>query len=274
MASHILDGGYQLHVNNRTKSKADALVARGATWHDHPGEVAAASDVVITVVGYPSDVESCYFGSDGILDKARPGSVLIDMTTSSPTLAEAIAADATSRGVSALDAPVSGGDVGARNANLAIMAGGDEAAYDQVLSVLQLMGSSVVRMGEAGAGQHTKMVNQIAIASTMLAVTECISYAGRAGLDRDRVLDIIGKGAASSFLLNGLGRKMILEDFSPGFFIHHFIKDLEIALNEAARMKLDLPGAKLARTLYGRLSENGFDEEGTQALYRLYNDLL
>jgi 3-hydroxyisobutyrate dehydrogenase len=273
MAGHILGAGYELHVNNRTRSKADALVARGAIWRDHPGEVAVASDIVITIVGYPNDVETIYLGEGGILDRAPPGSVLIDMTTSSPVLAERIADIASPRGVVALDAPVSGGDIGARDAKLAIMVGGDEAAFDQVLPVLRLMGSNIVRMGTTGAGQHTKMANQIAIASTMLAVAESVSYASRAGLNPDLVLDVIGTGAASSFLLNGLGRKMIREDFAPGFFINHFAKDMKIALDEATRMGLHLPGLELARALYGQLVEDGFGEDGTQALYRIYNKL-
>ena len=273
MAGHILGAGYELHVNNRTRSKADALVERGAIWHDHPGAVAAASEIVITIVGYPTDVETIYLGEGGILDRARPGSVLIDMTTSSPVLAERIADAASQHEVVALDAPVSGGDVGARDAKLAIMVGGDETAFNQVLPVLRVMGANIVRMGATGAGQHTKMANQIAIASTMLAVAESVSYANRAGLNPDLVLDVIGTGAASSFLLNGLGRKMIREDFAPGFFINHFAKDMKIALDEAARMGLHLPGLELARALYGRLIEDGFGEDGTQALYRAYNML-
>lgn len=273
MAGHILAAGHELHLYNRTQSKADALIERGAIWHDSPGAVAAVSDIVITMVGYPADVESVYFRRGGIVDRARPGSVLIDMTTSSPALAKRIAEAAAERGATALDAPVSGGDVGARDAKLAIMVGGDESAFERVLPVLNKMGAKNVRLGAAGAGQHTKMANQIAIASTMLAVAESLSYARRAGLDPDLVLDVIGTGAASSFLLNGLGRKMIHEDFAPGFFVHHFVKDMTIALDEAARMELDLPGLALARSLYDRLVNEGFGEEGTQALYRVYNAL-
>ncbi|WP_241503880.1 NAD(P)-dependent oxidoreductase [Ferruginivarius sediminum] len=271
MAGHTLAAGHELHVYNRTRSKAKTLVERGAVLHDNPGAVAAASDIVITMVGYPADVEAVYFEAGGILDKARPGSVLIDMTTSSPALAERIAEAASERGVTALDAPVSGGDVGAREAKLAIMVGGDGMAFEQASPVLRTMGANIAHMGAAGAGQHTKMANQIAIASTMLAVAESITYARRAGLDPDVVLDVIGTGAASSFLLNGLGRKMIREDFAPGFFVHHFVKDMTIALEEAARMGLDLPGLELARSLYDRLVSDGFGEEGTQALYRVYN---
>ncbi len=273
MAGHILDAGYRVHVNNRTRPRADALVARGAIWHDHPGAVAEASNITITIVGYPSDVEAVYLGAGGILDRARPGSVLVDMTTSSPLLAQRIAAAASRHGTVALDAPVSGGDVGARDAKLAIMVGGDEAAFDKVLPVLRVMGANIVRMGAAGAGQHTKMANQIAIASTMLAVAESISYASRAGLNPDLVLDVIGTGAASSFLLNGLGRKMVREDYAPGFFINHFAKDMKIALDEATRMGLRLPGLELAKSLYERLIEEGFGKDGTQALYRIYNAL-
>ena len=255
MAGHILGAGYELHINSRTRSKALPLIEAGAIWHDRP------------------DVEAIYLGTDGILDRARPGTVLIDMTTSSPALAERIADTASQRGIAALDAPVSGGDVGARDAKLAIMVGGDETAFNQVLPLLRIIGSNVVRMGGAGSGQHTKMANQIAIASTMLAVAESIAYANRAGLNPNLVLDVIGTGAASSFLLNGLGRKMIHQDFTAGFFVHHFIKDMTIALEEATRMKLDLPGLALARSLYERLMEGGFGEDGTQALYRVYDML-
>lgn len=273
MAAHILAAGYEIHINSRTQSKAQLLIEAGAIWHNHPGAVAAVSDVLITMVGYPADVEAIYLGAGGILDSARPGAVLIDMTTSSPALAERIADAASQRNISALDAPVSGGDVGARDAKLAIMVGGEEAVFNHALPLLRVIGSNIVRMGRAGTGQHTKMANQIAIASTMLAVAESITYADRAGLNPDRVLDVIGTGAASSFLLNALGRKMIREDFAPGFFVHHFVKDMSIALDEATRMGLDLPGLALAHSLYEQLVEGGFGEDGTQALYRVYNML-
>ncbi|MDR6755409.1 3-hydroxyisobutyrate dehydrogenase [Mycoplana sp. BE70] len=270
MAGHILATGCELHIHSRTQSRALPLIEAGAIWHDHPGAVAAVSDVLITIVGYPADVEAIYLGADGIVDRARPGTVLIDMTTSSPALAVRIADAASKRGIAALDAPVSGGDIGARDAKLAVMVGGDETAFDQVLPLLQAIGSNIVRMGAAGTGQHTKMANQIAIASTMVAVAESVTYANRAGLNPDLVLEVIGTGAASSFLLNGLGRKMIREDFAAGFFVHHFAKDMKIALDEAARMGLDLPGLALAHALYDKLMEGGFGEEGTQALCRVY----
>lgn len=272
MARHILDAGHELHISSRTRSRAEELIGRGAHWHDRAGDVAAAADVVITIVGYPGDVEEIYLGSGGILDRARQGSLLIDMTTSSPVLAEQIAERASRAGCMALDAPVSGGDIGAREARLAIMVGGSEAAFDRALPLLQVMGDNIARMGGPGAGQHAKMANQIAIASTMVAAAESIAYASKAGLNPSQVLDVIGTGAASSFLLNVLGRKMASEDFTAGFFVHHFVKDMKIALDEAERMKLDLPGLRLAHSLYAQLVERGFAEEGTQALYRAYQD--
>lgn len=273
MAGHILDAGYDLCVFNRTRAKADDLVSRGAVWKDSPGEVAAACDVVVTIVGYPADVEAVYLGDGGIVERAKDGAILIDMTTSSPDLAQRIAQQAAAKGLSALDAPVSGGDVGARAGSLAIMVGGEEAAYKSVMPLFEAMGKNIAHMGGAGAGQHTKMANQIAIASTMMAVCESLFYAQSAGLKLDTLLDVIGTGAASSFLLNGLGRKIVEEDYAPGFFVHHFVKDMTIALSEAERMNIDLPGLALARSLYQKLVDGGFGEEGTQALYRVYTGL-
>lgn len=272
MAGHILDGGHELHVYNRTRSKADELVARGAFWHDTAGDVAAACDVVITIVGYPKDVEETYLGAGGIVEQAKTGTILIDMTTSSPTLAGEIAARAAGKGVSVLDAPVSGGDIGARAAKLSIMVGGTEEAFAAVLPLFQLMGENIVHQGGPGAGQHTKMCNQIAIAATMLAVSESLAYAKASGLDAKRVLSSIGTGAASSFLLNNLGPKMLNDDYAPGFYVHHFIKDMSIAIAEAERMKLDLPALALAKQLYEKLAAGGFGEEGTQAIFRVYGN--
>ncbi|MBD3680230.1 MAG: NAD(P)-dependent oxidoreductase [Rhodobacteraceae bacterium] len=273
MAGHILAAGHALCVYNRTRSKAEGLLAKGAVWKDSPGEVAAASDIVITIVGYPKDVEEIYLAPGGILERAREGAVLIDMTTSSPALARRIAEAAAERGLSALDAPVSGGDIGAREGKLAIMVGGSEQAFEFAMQLFQVMGSAIAHLGDAGAGQHTKMANQIAIASNMMAVCESLRYAEAAGLDRTRVLSVIATGAASSFLLNGLGPKIIADDYSPGFFVHHFVKDMTIALSEAESMGLDLPGLALARGLYQKLVDGGFGEDGTQALYRVYAEL-
>ena len=272
MAGHILAGGHELHVYNRTRSKADELVAKGAIWHDTAGDIAAACDVVITIVGYPKDVEETYLGAGGLVERARAGTVLIDMTTSSPTLAGEIAARAAEKGVAVLDAPVSGGDVGARNAKLSIMVGGTEEAFAAALPLFHLMGENIVRQGGPGAGQHTKMCNQIAIAATMLAVSESLAYAKASGLDAKQVLSSIGTGAASSFLLNNLGPKMLNDDYAPGFYVHHFIKDMSIAIAEAERMKLDLPALALARRLYEKLAADGFGEEGTQAIFRVYGN--
>jgi len=271
MAGHILAAGHPLHVFNRTRAKADALVGRGAVWHDGPGDAAAAADIVITMVGFPSDVETIYLGGDGIVARARPNAILIDMTTSSPSLAERIAAAAKARGINALDAPVSGGEVGARDAKLSIMVGGNAAAFEAALPILRLMGPNVVRQGEAGAGQHTKLCNQIVIAGTILGVAEGLAYAARAGLDPRTVLRSIGAGAASSFQLNNLGPKMIDGDFAPGFFVEHFLKDLTIAFAEAERLALDLAGLRAARAQYAALAAGGNGRAGTQALFKIYS---
>jgi 3-hydroxyisobutyrate dehydrogenase len=271
MAEHVLDAGYALHVFNRSRGKADALVAKGARWHENAGEVAAASDVVITMVGYPRDVEAIYLGPGGIVARARPGAILVDMTTSSPELAKRIADAARQHGISALDAPVSGGDIGAREARLAIMVGGDESAFEAVLPILKLMGSNVVRQGGPGAGQHTKLCNQIVIASTMLGVCEGLVYAKRSGLDPETVLKSIGGGAASSFLLNNMGGRILKADFAPGFFIEHFIKDMDIAAAEAEHLQVDLPGLRLAKAMYEELAAHGHGRDGTQALFRRYD---
>jgi 3-hydroxyisobutyrate dehydrogenase len=269
MAGHILKAGYPLQVYNRTRGKADDLLARGAVWCDSPGELAANSDVIITIVGYPRDVEQVYLGDNGIVARAR-NALLIDMTTSSPELAQRIAKAAAQQGCRALDAPVSGGDIGARDAKLSIMVGGEQAAFDAALAILQLLGPNIVLQGDAGAGQHTKMCNQIVIASTIMGVCEGLAYGKAAGLDLPTVLKSIGGGAASGFQLTVLGQKIINGDFAPGFYVEHFIKDLGIALAEAQRMQLDLPALALARKLYTELAEQGHGRLGTQALFKHY----
>ncbi|MGR3572906.1 NAD(P)-dependent oxidoreductase [Brevirhabdus sp.] len=274
MAGHILAQGHDLRVFSRTRAKADDLLARGARWVDSPAALAAECDVVISIVGYPADVEQIYLSADGIVAHARRHAILIDMTTSSPGLARRIADAAAERGLTSLDAPVSGGEVGARDGTLAIMVGGDPVSFNAARPLFEAMGSKITHMGPAGAGQHTKMANQIAIASTMVAVCEALSYAKAAGLEQEKLLDAIGAGAASSFQLNVLGPKIAAGDFAPGFFVHHFVKDMSIALAEADRMKLNLPGLSLARGLYQKLIDGGFDEDGTQALYRVYSGML
>jgi 3-hydroxyisobutyrate dehydrogenase len=269
MAGHLLAAGHPLSVYNRSRDKAAPTLAAGATWCDTPAAVAAQSDVVITMVGYPSDVEQVWLGPDGVLAGAR-NALLIDMTTSSPELARRLAGEAAQRGCRALDAPVSGGEVGARDAKLSIMVGGAQDAFDAALPVLQLMGTNIVRQGEAGAGQHTKMCNQIVIASTIMGVCEGLAYGKAAGLDLPTVFKSIGAGAAGGFQLSVMGGKIIDGDFAPGFFIEHFVKDLGIALAEAQRMKLDLPALALARKLYVGLVEQGHSRLGTQALFKHY----
>jgi 3-hydroxyisobutyrate dehydrogenase len=275
MAGHLLDAGYVLTVNNRTRAKAEPLLARGAAWSDTPEGTARDADVVVTVVGYPRDVEQVYLGSDsseGIVAAARPGAFLIDMSTSEPSLAERISEAAAARGVHALDAPVSGGDMGARSAMLAIMVGAAAADFTAVEQLLQVMGKSVVLQGGPGAGQHTKMANQIAIASGMIAAAEAMAYAQAAGLDPRRVLESITVGSAGSWTLSNLAPRMLSGDFAPGFYVKHFIKDMRIAIAEAQARGLRLPGLELAEHLYGQLADRGGDDLGTQALYKLYVD--
>jgi len=271
MAGHLLAAGYQVNVYNRTKSKTDALVAKGATWFNTPGEVAAESSLIITMVGFPSDVEEVYFGESGVIASANKA-ILIDMTTSSPSLARKIAAEASKKGLAFLDAPVSGGDIGARDAKLTIMVGGEQADFEHVLPILQKLGTSIVLQGGVGMGQHTKMCNQIVIASTIMGVAEGLSYAKKIGLDPAVVLQSIGGGAASGFQLNVLGAKMIVGDYAPGFYVEHFIKDLKIALAEAEQMQLHLPGLALAKSLFDKMADLGLQRNGTQGIFQIYLD--
>jgi len=273
MCKHILKKGYALSVYNRTREKAGELCSQGANWLATPGDVAAASDVTFTMVGEPPDVEQVILGKGGVLERCRQGSVIVDMTTSEPSLAHRIYEEAKGKSVSSLDAPVSGGDVGAREGTLAIMVGGDEEAFKRVLPVFELMGKTIAYMGGPGMGQHTKMSNQIAIAANMVGVVESLLYARRAGLDLDAVIDIIGKGAASSWSLNQLGRRIVKGDFAPGFYIRHFVKDMGIALLEARRMKLSLPGLALANQFYTAAVAEGLETDGTQALYKVLDRL-
>lgn len=270
MAGHLLKAGHTLHVFNRTKEAARALIDAGAHWHDSAGAAAAVADFVITIVGYPRDVEETYFGARGVLAHARPGAVLIDMTTSSPRLAQRIAAAATAKGLSAIDAPVSGGDIGAREARLVIMGGGDEAAFARAKPLFEVMGKTIALLGGPGAGQHCKMANQITIASGMMAWCEGLRYAQLAGLDPARVAETIGGGAAASWSLSNLAPRALAGNFAPGFFVKHFLKDMGIALESAEAMKLDLPGLTQSKKLYDEVAARGWEDCGTQALFRLY----
>ncbi|MDR6549254.1 NAD(P)-dependent oxidoreductase [Paenibacillus qinlingensis] len=271
MAGHFIQAGYEVHVYTRTKAKAEDLVEKGAVWQETPGELAQKCQIIMTMVGFPSDVEDIYFGQNGILAMAQPGSFLIDLTTSSPSLAKRIYNEALTRQLFALDAPVSGGDIGAREARLSIMVGGARDAFEQMLPIFQKIGTNIVHQGEAGAGQHTKMCNQIAIASNMMGVVEALVYAKKAGLNPTTVLQSIETGAAGSWSLSNLGPRMIADNFAPGFYVKHFIKDMKIALQSAEEMKVELPGLTLAKSLYEQLAAMGEEESGTQALYKLIN---
>jgi 3-hydroxyisobutyrate dehydrogenase len=270
MVKNLMNAGYKLHVYSRTKSKTDQLVEAGAVWQETPGALAREVDVVITMVGFPSDVEEVYLGEQGILRHAQSGTYLIDMTTSSPSLAKKIEQEAKKVQCFSLDAPVSGGDVGAREARLSIMVGGEQDVFDAVLPVFEVMGKNIVYQGQAGAGQHTKMSNQIAIASNMMGVCEALIYSKKAGLDPSTVLKSIESGAAGSWSLSNLGPRIIKGDFEPGFFVKHFIKDMGIAIDSAEEMGLQTHGLKLAKSLYEQLQELGEENSGTQALYKIY----
>ena len=266
MAGHLLEAGNQLHVFNRTRARAEGLLEKGARWYESPAEVGAAAEVVFLMLGYPDDVRETALGDGALLEAMRPGSLLVDMTTSVPTLAVEIAQDAATRDVAALDAPVSGGDVGARNATLVIMVGGGEDAFERARPLLEVLGRTVTLQGGPGSGQHTKMMNQIAIASGMIGVCEALLYAHRSGLDVEQALETIKGGAAGSWSLSNYGPRLLRGDLEPGFKIEHFLKDLGIALSEARRMNLALPGTALAEQLYVSAASHGLATKGTQAL--------
>lgn len=270
MCSHIIKAGYNVAVYNRTKEKANELVKMGAQWCSNPKEVAEKSDIVFTIVGFPNDVKEVYLGENGILNGIKEGTILVDMTTSEPTLAQLIYEEAKKKGAHSIDAPVSGGDVGARQGTLAIMTGGDKDVYDKVLPFFELMGKNIAYLGKAGAGQHTKMSNQILIASTMIGVVESLLYAYKAGNDLAEVIDVIGKGAAGCWSINTLGPRIVDGNFDPGFFIKHFVKDMGIALQEAKIMKLALPGLALAYQFYVSAMAVGLENLGTQGIYKVF----
>jgi 3-hydroxyisobutyrate dehydrogenase len=266
MAEHLLAAGHELRIHTRTRARADALVSHGAEWCDSARDVVPGSELVVTMLGYPADVRETVLGPDGILAAMQPGTLLVDHTTSEPSLAVEIAELAAERGVGSIDAPVSGGDVGARNGSLVIMAGGDAGEFERARPVLDCYGRKVVLAGGPGSGQHTKMVNQIAISSGMIALCEALLYAYRSGLDPEQVVDTIAGGAAGSWSLSNYGPRILRGDLEPGFKIDHFIKDLGIALAEARRMGLSLPGLALAEQLYVSARSHGLGQKGTQAL--------
>jgi 3-hydroxyisobutyrate dehydrogenase len=266
MAGHLMAKGFAVTVYNRTRSKAQALLDRGAAWASTPKQVAQQSDVIFAIVGFPRDVREVFLGQDGALAGSKQGNILVDMTTSEPSLAQEIHSAAKAKGVHAIDAPVSGGDVGAKEARLSIMIGGDQAAVEALQPCWEAMGKTIIHQGAAGAGQHTKMVNQTLIASGMIGVCEALLYAHKAGLDLPTVLQSVAPGAAGSWSLSNLGPRIIANNFDPGFFVEHFIKDMGIALDEAKRMGICLPGLALAHQLYIALKAQGHGRDGTHAL--------
>ncbi|WP_088005845.1 NAD(P)-dependent oxidoreductase [Indiicoccus explosivorum] len=270
MVRHLLKAGKEVIIYTRTREKAEDLIGEGAMWAESPAAAASGADKVLTMVGYPADVEEVYFGENGILGSVRKGTILVDLTTSQPALAKRIAEKAEGLGCQALDAPVSGGDTGAANGTLSIMVGGDREVLERIRPLLSLFGTNIVHQGPPGAGQHTKMCNQITIASTMTGVCESLIYARKAGLDPETVLRSISAGAAGSWSLSNLVPRMIEEDFRPGFYIKHFIKDMKIAAEESEKMGLELPALRLALEMYEELAEQGYAEAGTQALIKHY----
>ncbi|MBR2520332.1 MAG: NAD(P)-dependent oxidoreductase [Selenomonadaceae bacterium] len=270
MAGHLMDAGFELSVYNRTKSKAQSLIERGARWCDTVGECAAGQDVVITIVGYPKDVEQIYLGAGGIVDSAKEGAYLVDMTTSSPILAEKIFAAAQAKGLHAVDAPVTGGDVGARNATLAILVGGEESSFNALQPIFAAMGKNIVYEGTAGAGQKTKACNQIAIAGTLAGVCEAFAYAKASGLDVEKVYSAISTGAAGSFQMTGVARKGLDGDFNPGFMIRHFGKDLAIGAETGTAYGAFLPILSMVLHEVKKLEQSGEGNLGTQALLKYY----
>ena len=270
MCTHLLNSNYELYVFNRSKEKAKNLIELGAHWCANPKEVALNSKLIITIVGFPKDITQVYFGSDGLFEGIKPKSILVDMTTSKPQIADEIYKKAKEKNSYSLDAPVSGGQKGAIEGKLAIMVGGQRDIFDSVLPIFEILGDNIAYMGKAGAGQHTKMSNQILIASTMVGVVESLLYGYKAGINLDDIINVIGKGAAASWSINNLGRQIASKNFDPGFYIKHFIKDMGIALQEAKNMNLSLPGLSLVYQFYMSAKAMGFENLGTQGLYKVF----
>lgn len=270
MARNLMKNGYLISIYSRTKSKALDIISEGAIWHDTISECVKGKDAVITMVGFPKDVEEVYFGSEGIIENVNPGTYIIDMTTTSPKLSEKIYDAAKEKGVFAIDAPVSGGDIGAKNGTLAIMAGGDEEAFEKCMELFNCMGSTIIYEGNAGAGQHTKMANQIAVAANIAGVCEAIAYGKSAGLDIDKMLSTISTGAAGSWQMTNMAPRIVKGDLDPGFFIKHFIKDMNIAVEESEAFGVNLQILKDVLSMYHHLSYEGYENLGTQGLIKNY----
>ena len=272
MARHLMNAGYPVHIFTRTKAKAHTLMEEGAIWEDSVTNIAKKSDIIITMIGTPKDVEDVYFNSAGLIAHAKQGTYVIDMTTSKPSLAKEIYEKAKEKDLHALDAPVSGGDVGAKNAKLAIMVGGEENVFNEMLPIFQIMGENIRLQGPAGSGQHTKAVNQISIAPAMVGLCEALMYAKNAGLDPKEVLASISTGAAGSWSMDNYAPRMIDGNFDPGFAIKHYIKDMKIALESAQEMNMQTPGLELALAMYKKLAEKGEGENGIHALLKYYEE--
>lgn len=273
MAGHLMDAGHELYVYSRTKAKCGDIIEKGAHWCDTPKAVAENTDIVFTIVGFPKDVEEVYLGENGLIEGTREGMIFCDMTTTKPSLDIQIGKELAKKGASMCDAPVSGGDSGARNATLSIMAGADKATFGALLPYFNIMGKSITHMGELGAGQHTKMANQIVIAGTMCGVSEALVYGARAGLDTEKMVQTISKGAAGCWTLDNLAPRVLRDDLAPGFMVDHFIKDMGIALEEAEKMELVLPSLAITKQLYLSLKANGMGRNGTQALVKAIEQL-
>jgi 3-hydroxyisobutyrate dehydrogenase len=267
MAGHLQKAGHTLSVFSRSRKKAEGLMERGALWYNSPGEVSANAEIVFSIVGFPEDVREIYLGKEGVLSGKPTCRIVVDMTSSQPRLAKAIFDEAAKQGIEALDAPVSGGDIGARNAKLAIMVGGKKETFEQVLPLFQIMGPTISYMGGPGSGQHTKACNQILVAGNMIGACESLLYAFKQGLDMQQVIDIVEKGAAGSWSISNLGPRIVRGDYGPGFFVEHFIKDMAIALEESAAVGLSLPGLALVQQLYIAVKAQGHGRSGTQALF-------
>lgn len=270
MAGHLLDAGYELHVYNRSKERAAKLVERGAIWEESPAEVAKKSDFIFSIVGYPKDVEEVYLGENGVVANAKQGAMLVEMTTSSPKLAQKIYEAAKAKGLGALDAPVTGGDRGAREATLSILVGGDKEDFEKTLPYFEIMGKNIKHMGKAGAGQYTKLVNQILITGTMTGMCEGLAFAKAQGLDQTAVFEAISGGAAGSWSFSNYTPRILKGDFEPGFYVKHYIKDMKLAWEAAKEIGMELPALDLTLKLYQELAEKGFADKGTQSLYKLY----
>ena len=270
MCSHILKAGYEVSVFTRSKEKSSDLLKEGAIWCENISVLVQRSDIIFSIVGYPNDVEDVYLGSGGVVDSASESMLLVDMTTSKPALAKRIAIEAAKKNIHSLDAPVSGGDIGAKQGKLAVMVGGEQEGFSRAEPLFKLLGENIAHMGGPGAGQHTKMSNQILIATTMIGVVESLLYGLKAGLDQQEIINVIGKGAAGSWSINNLGPRIVKNNFDPGFYIKHFVKDMGIALTEAKAMNLSLPGLAMAHQFYVAAVAEGFENLGTQGLYKVF----